>query len=121
MTTTKPSFLSAFSPEFIFLQLYQSSILTPSLQRPIKLPNTASIVRGLQILDNIPAYNTCKIGIVYVRPGQGTDGTAILQNQHGSSRYHNMLNSLGNLVRLDDCDATNTYLGKQISVNFIHR
>ena len=47
----------------------------------------------------VPTLDTHKIGVLYVGPGQST-GAAILANSHGSRRYINFLNALGDIVRL---------------------
>ena len=99
------------SPEFIFLQFFHSAMVTDGLQRPLLLPNSATVERSVSVLDLIPPYDTWEAGVVYVRPGQSSDGKAILYNQHGSVRYQNLLGSLGNLVSLSDCDPSCTHLG----------
>ena len=103
--------LQLLSPEFIFLQFFQSAMVTDGLQRPLLLPNSATVERSVSVLDLIPPYDTWETGVVYVRPGQSSDGKAILYNQHGSVRYQNLLGSLGNLISLSDCDPSCTHLG----------
>ncbi|XP_076800613.1 tuberin-like [Clavelina lepadiformis] len=99
------------TPGFVFLQMFQTAMVPESLQRPLLLPNTATIDRAVHVLDMIPPYDTWGTGVVYVRPGQGEVGRDILCNQHGSKRYQQFLDSLGCLVSLPDCDMSHTYLG----------
>ncbi|XP_039262240.2 tuberin-like isoform X1 [Styela clava] len=99
------------SPCFVFLQLFQSAVCTESIHRPILLPATPGIERGIQVLDRIPPYDTWSTGVVYIGPGEGGDGSAILNNQCGSPRYQEMLQGLGELVCLTECDPVSTYLG----------
>ena len=99
------------SPEYVFLQLFQSSFVADGLQKPLLLPNSATMERSVSVLDLIPPYDTWETGVVYVRPGQSDDGKAILRNVHGSARYQNLLASLGTLVSLSDCNPSCTHLG----------
>ena len=99
------------TPEYVFLQLFHSSLAVDGLQKPLLLPNSATVERSVSVLDLIPPYDTWSTGVVYVRPGQSDDGKGILNNQHGSVRYQNLLGSLGNLVSLSDCDSSMTHLG----------
>jgi tuberous sclerosis protein 2 len=62
-------------------------------------------------LDYIPPYETHKIGVVYVGPGQACNETAILQNQYGSARYRDFLQGLGTLIKLKEIDPQKTYIG----------
>ena len=99
------------SPEFIFLQLFHSPIAGDGIQRPLLLPDSATIERSVSNLDLIPPYNTWGAGVVYVRPGQSDDCKKILRNRYGSLRFQNFLSSLGGLVWLADCDPAAIYLG----------
>lgn len=99
------------SPCFVFLQLFQSAVCTESIHRPILLPATPGIERGIQVLDRIPPYDTWSTGVVYIGSGEGDDGSKILDNQCGSPRYQKMLQGLGELVCLTECDPASTYLG----------
>ena len=62
-------------------------------------------------LDRIPAYDTHKIGVIYVGPNQEDDEVAILRNLYGPSRYMNFLSGLGELIRLRDCSLSEVYTG----------
>lgn len=66
----------------------------------------------MQVLDYIPPYETHKIGVVYIGPGQASNETAILQNKFGSSRYRDFLQGLGSLIKLSEVqDVQKTFLG----------
>ena len=65
----------AISPQFMFLQLYQAA----STDKPLLLPNSKSIESCVKILDRIFCYETHKVGVVYVGPGQVSDEGAILR------------------------------------------
>ena len=58
--------------------------------------------RAMRVLDKVPAIDTHKIGVVYIRQGQ-TSGKEILFNDRGSARYLQFLNDLGSMTRLKDC------------------
>lgn len=66
--------------------------------------------RAVKLLDHIPPYETHKIGVIYVAPGQSSEGE-ILANVHGSSRYLEFLRGLGLLLRLQDTPSEVVYLG----------
>ena len=70
----------AISPQFMFLQLYQAAgFSAASTDKPLLLPNSKSIESSLKILDRIFCYETHKVGVVYVGPGQVSDEGAILR------------------------------------------
>lgn len=69
------------------------------------------IERAIKCLDRIPPYDTHKIGVIYVGPGQHDNEAAILSNVYGSSRYMKFLSGLGTLVRLRDCPPAEIYTG----------
>eukprot|EP00117_Sycon_ciliatum_P044088 scpid19069/ scgid31850/ Tuberin; Tuberous sclerosis 2 protein homolog len=103
-------------PSFIFLQLYQSGMLTSQDtaaklgDRPIQLKNNEAVDRSLRVLDRTAPYETHRIGVLYVDKGQMTIGAA-LANTHGSLRYEHFLNGLGDWIALEDCDPRNVFLG----------
>lgn len=74
------------------------------------VPQTTAIQRVVTNLDRIQPYETHKIGVLYVGPGQASNEIEILANQHGSLRYTEFLKRLGTLVRLKDVDE-NVFLG----------
>jgi len=74
------------------------------------VPQTTAIQRAVTNLDRIPPYETHKIGVLYVGPGQSSNEVEILANQHGSLRYTEFLKRLGTLIRLKDVDE-NIFLG----------
>ncbi|XP_070341329.1 tuberin isoform X16 [Equus asinus] len=95
---------------FVFLQLYHSPFFGDESNKPILLPNE-SFERSVQLLDQIPSYDTHKIAVLYVGEGQSTSELAILSNEHGSYRYTEFLTGLGKLIELKDCQPDKVYLG----------
>jgi len=102
----------AISPQFLFLQLYQAAgIPTNYSEKPLLLPNTKSIESSLRNLDRIFCYETHKVGVLYVGPGQHNDEKAILSNQYGSVRYSAFLSGLGTLLDITTTDPNQVFLG----------
>ncbi|XP_073915028.1 tuberin isoform X12 [Castor canadensis] len=98
------------NPSFVFLQLYHSPFFGDESNKPILLPNE-SFERSVQLLDQIPSYDTHKIAVLYVGEGQSGSELAILSNEHGSYRYTEFLTGLGRLIELKDCQPDKVYLG----------
>ncbi|KAJ7306100.1 hypothetical protein JRQ81_010466 [Phrynocephalus forsythii] len=98
------------NPSFVFLQLYHSPFFGNESSKPLLLPNE-TIERSVQLLDQIPPYDTHKIAVLYVGEGQSDDELAILSNEHGSYRYTEFLTGLGKLIELQDCQPDKIYLG----------
>ncbi|XP_049993533.1 tuberin isoform X8 [Alexandromys fortis] len=98
------------NPSFVFLQLYHSPFFGDESNKPILLPNE-SFERSVQLLDQIPSYDTHKIAVLYVGEGQSNSELAILSNEHGSYRYTEFLTGLGRLIELKDCQPDKVYLG----------
>nr|DBA19310.1 TPA: hypothetical protein GDO54_015168 [Pyxicephalus adspersus] len=67
--------------------------------------------RTMKLLDNIPSYDSHKIGVLYVGEGQVKDEQAILSNEHGSYRYTQFLTGLGKLIELTDTQPDKIFLG----------
>lgn len=111
LVTPSESFRYPLDPCFIFLQLYHASFLGPANEKPQPLPDGEVIERAIKCLDRIPPYDTHKIGVIYVGPGQHDNEAAILSNVYGSSRYMQFLAGLGTLVRLRDCPPAEIYTG----------
>ena len=103
------------SPSFVFLQLFYNPSFNSNLsEKPVLLNKTImneGIERSLRNIDFITPYETHKIGIIYVAPGQENDKTAILCNSHGSYRYQNMLEEMATLIRLKDVNQETCYIG----------
>uniref|UniRef100_A0A7N5K589 Tuberin n=1 Tax=Ailuropoda melanoleuca TaxID=9646 RepID=A0A7N5K589_AILME len=100
------------NPSFVFLQLYHSPFFGDESNKPILLPNELqSFERSVQLLDQIPSYDTHKIAVLYVGEGQSDSELAILSNEHGSYRYTEFLTGLGKLIELKDCQPDKVYLG----------
>ncbi|KAL9835349.1 LOW QUALITY PROTEIN: tuberin-like [Geothlypis trichas] len=97
------------NPSFVFLQLYHSPFFGDENNNPL-LPNE-TFERSVQLLDQIPSYDTHKIAVLYVGEGQSNNEIAILSNEHGSYRYTEFLTGLGKLIELKDCQPDKIYLG----------
>ncbi|XP_063171223.1 tuberin isoform X2 [Candoia aspera] len=98
------------NPSFVFLQLYHSPFFGDESNKPLLLPNE-TFERSVQLLDQIPPYDTHKIAVLYVGEGQSSNELAILSNEHGSYRYTEFLTGLGKLIELKDCQPDKVYLG----------
>ncbi|EZA62622.1 Tuberin, partial [Ooceraea biroi] len=101
---------TGINPSFVFLQLYHAAHFGTTTEKPLLVPQTTAIQRAVTNLDRIQPYETHKIGVLYVGPGQASNEIEILANQHGSLRYTEFLKRLGTLVRLKDVDE-NVFLG----------
>ncbi|XP_041789215.1 tuberin isoform X1 [Chelmon rostratus] len=103
--------ISGLSPSFVFLQLYHSPFFGNEANKPLLLPKTQVIDRAVKVLDQMPPYDTHKIGVVFVGAGQVSNEVAILSNEYGSNRYAGFLTGLGKLIHLKDCDPDQIFLG----------
>lgn len=103
----EPTIKSGVNPSFVFLQLYHSALFGHSTEKPLLISQNHQ--RTINVLDYIPPYETHKIGVLYVGPGQANSEVEILRNQFGSVRYAEFLQRLGTLIKL--ADATNVFLG----------
>ncbi|EMP36911.1 Tuberin [Chelonia mydas] len=72
------------NPSFVFLQLYHSPFFGDESNKPLLLPNE-TFESSVQLLDQIPSYDTHKIAVLYVGEGQ--------------------------LIELKDCQPDKIYLG----------
>ncbi|XP_022103490.1 tuberin-like [Acanthaster planci] len=102
---------TGLSPSFVFLQLYYSPMFCDDQERPVALPMSQVTQRAVKVLDRIPPYDTHKIGVLYVGPGQSNDQIAILSNVYGSNRYVEFLQGLGRLISLKDVSPSEVYTG----------
>lgn len=103
--------ISGLSPSFVFLQLYHSPFFGSESNKPLLLPKTQVIDRAVKVLDQMPPYDTHKLGVVYVGAGQINNEVSILSNEFGSNRYAAFLTGLGKLIHLKDCDPDQIFLG----------
>ncbi|KAM7009651.1 tuberin isoform 2-T2 [Tautogolabrus adspersus] len=103
--------ISGLSPSFVFLQLYHSPFFGNEANKPLLLPKTQVIDRAVKVLDQMPPYDTHKIGVVFVGASQVNNEVAILSNEYGSNRYAAFLTGLGKLIHLKDCDPDQIFLG----------
>lgn len=61
----------------------------------------------------IPPFETHKIGVLYVGPGQCNNETEILKNRFGSVRYAEFLRNLGTLVAIKDAKEHNLFINME--------
>ncbi|KAG8557408.1 hypothetical protein GDO81_016628 [Engystomops pustulosus] len=108
---TKTEKVPGIDPSFVFLQLYHSPFFGDESNKPILVPNTQTFERTMKLLDQIPSYDTHKIGVLYVGEGQIGNERAILSNEHGSYRYTQFLTGLGKLIELKDTQPDKIFLG----------
>ncbi|XP_067138379.1 tuberin [Centruroides vittatus] len=102
---------SGLSPSFVFLQLYHSATFGTASDKPVLLPKTEVITRAIKMIDHTPAYETHKIGVIYIGPGQANQESVILRNEGGSIRYTEFLHGLGTVVQISEVDQRKVYLG----------
>ncbi|XP_048871458.1 tuberin isoform X1 [Brienomyrus brachyistius] len=102
---------SGLNPSFVFLQLFHSPFFGNEANKPLLLPKSELIDRTVKVLDQMPPYDTHKIGVVFVGAGQVNNEASILSNEYGSNRYTQFLTGLGRLIHLKDCDPDQIYLG----------
>ncbi|XP_023241139.1 tuberin-like [Centruroides sculpturatus] len=102
---------SGLSPSFVFLQLYHSATFGTASDKPVLLPKTEVINRAIKMIDHTPAYETHKIGVIYIGPGQANQESVILRNEGGSIRYTEFLHGLGTVVQISEVDQRKVYLG----------
>ncbi|XP_030069508.1 tuberin isoform X2 [Microcaecilia unicolor] len=110
-TASKAEKVPGIDPSFVFLQLYHSPLFGDESNKPILVPNNQTFDRAVKLLDQIPSYDTHKIGVVYVGEGQATNERAILSNEHGSYRYTEFLTGLGKLIELRETQPDKIFLG----------
>ncbi|MEE6497969.1 hypothetical protein FKM82_002944 [Ascaphus truei] len=109
--TSNAEKVPGIDPSFVFLQLYHSPFFGDESNKPILVPNNQTFDRSVKLLDQIPSYDTHKIGVLYVGDGQATAERAILSNEHGSYRYTEFLTGLGKLIELRDTQPDKIFLG----------
>ncbi|XP_069503431.1 tuberin isoform X2 [Ambystoma mexicanum] len=108
---SKAEKVPGIDPSFVFLQLFHSPLFGDESNRPLLVPNNQTFERSVKLLDQIPSYDTHKIGVLYVGEGQATNERAILSNEHGSYRYTEFLTGLGKLIELRDTQPDKIFLG----------
>lgn len=120
LSSRQPFSPAGLSPQFVFLQLYYNSMFkdrichpnsSSSSEKPIQLDRNEALKLSLNIFDRITPYETHKIGILYVGPGQTNNRADILANQIGSYRYAKFLKDIGQLISLEDIDPHVFYVG----------
>lgn len=107
LKTNKIPARSGISPSSVFLQLYNTGP-SSSIDHPIHIG--ANNAKAIALLDLIPPFETHKIGVLYVGPGQCANETEILRNRYGSFRYTQFLKNLGTLVSLKDAKEHNLFV-----------
>ncbi|CAG5135505.1 unnamed protein product, partial [Candidula unifasciata] len=99
------------NPSYVFLQLYHCHPLVQSQEIPLKVPDTDKFRRTIDILDHIYPYETHKIGVLYMGKGQASDEKTLLSNEYGSPRYTEFIQSLGQMISIDEAEKEKMYLG----------
>lgn len=102
---------SGINPSFVFLQLYHTAYFGNVAEKPLLVGSSQIVQRALKVLDIIPPYETHKVGVIYIGPGQCNNETEILKNSFGSVRYMEFLSKLGTLISLQDADPQTYFLG----------
>lgn len=98
---------NGISPSFVFLQLYHSGQLNIT-ERPIMVDPSMEV--SIQLLDLIAPFETHRIGVLYVGPGQCNNENEILKNRYGSYRYTQFLCNLGTLVSIKEAKENNLFI-----------
>ena len=117
LSSNRPSISSgALSPQAVFLQFFYNSAFKEMHEfslydKPILLEKNETLTRAINVLDRVTPYETHKIGVLYVGPGQENCKTEILANQMGSFRYTLFLQQLGHIIKLEDVDSNVCYTG----------
>ncbi|KAH9503979.1 Tuberous sclerosis 2-like protein [Bulinus truncatus] len=102
---------TGLNPSYVFLQLYHSHPLIQSQEVPLKVPETEKFRRTVDMLDHIYPYETHKIGVLYMGKGQASDEKVLLSNEYGSPRYIKFIQSLGDLISIEEAEKEKFYLG----------
>lgn len=66
--------------------------------------------KAIKLLDFIPPFETHKVGVLYIGPGQANNETEMLKNRCGSYRYTKFLKSLGNLISIKEAKDNNMFI-----------
>ncbi|XP_075678387.1 TSC complex subunit tuberin isoform X3 [Dermatophagoides pteronyssinus] len=120
LSSRQPFSPAGLSPQFVFLQLYYNSMFKDKIclpnsnvdfEKPIQLERNDALKISLSIFDRITPYETHKIGILYIGPGQTNNRADILANRIGSFRYAKFLKNIGQLISLEDIDPRVFYVG----------
>ena len=72
--------------------------------------DSKTLKRALTVLDRTPCAETHKIGLIYVPPGAIDEGD-ILVSETASYEFLELMSSLGEYVRLEDCEGQGVYSG----------
>ena len=72
--------------------------------------DSKTLKRALTVLDRTPCAETHKIGLIYVPPGAVDEGD-ILASETASYEFLELMSSLGEYVRLEDCEGQGVYSG----------
>lgn len=116
LSTRQPVSARGISPQFVFLQFFSNAIFKGSTEDSFDTPILLDVksdhtVRSIKCFDCITPYETHKIGVIYVGPGQAKCRSAMLSNMVGSSRYTNFLLGLGQVIYLPNVDKKVCYVG----------
>lgn len=80
--------------------------------KPVALFDDTAVERAISTFDRIPVVSHHKAGILYIGPNQKTEAE-ILGNTVGSPAYHQFLDGIGELVRLNETSAFASGLDKE--------
>ncbi|CAH0477104.1 unnamed protein product [Peronospora belbahrii] len=86
-----------YDPKYLMTQLFDLTVEN----RPQLLSEGPALKLALSVLDRTPAYETHKIGLLYVRDEKQSSETTILGNTGGSLRYLQFLRRLGTFTKLE--------------------
>ncbi|KAI2800138.1 Tuberous sclerosis 2-like protein [Blomia tropicalis] len=117
LASNRPSISSgALTPHSVFLQLYYNSSFKELneisfREKPILLEKNESLTRSISCLDRVTPYETHKIGVIYIGPGQVNSKLEILANQMGSFRYTQFVQKLGHVINLANVNSNVCYTG----------
>lgn len=113
MSITKPStsndnnLKAIFNSNHMLLQMF-STLDKDSRSKPLPLLDDPGTSRALAVLDRIPVIEYHKVGLLYIGPNQAEE-IEILGNKIGSQDYQHLLDNLGRVIKLKDCN--DVYLG----------
>lgn len=81
---------------YYLLQLFNNMDLTV---KPVPILEDSLLLRSISVLDRIPTVDFHKVGIMYIGPSQSKEDE-ILLNRVGSKYYNELLDNIGDMVKL---------------------
>ena len=110
---------NAMLPNHIMVQLMASIPQTVDAFRPVPLPDEDAVDRAIRLFDMTPTVDGHKVGCIYIGEGQ-TDEIEILANVSGSIHYHEFLDGLGTLVKLQGASFNTQGLDKEYGTDGLY-